>query len=355
VQNQVNGQFVSHSCLVDWDTRDTWDIHGACAGLNPDMSQMGPGESTGSCGSSSGPAAAAVAGLKRDDGASCPIGNGGPGGTTISFTSGPTAKPTCSAAGKCGGTLCTGFYCTPSPTGVPPDHQDPKDPNNGKPVPTTTIDSGFTTTSSTGPTSTCDDKCKLDRGNPCTCNESGCDANSPACCGSATCPKCDCTQDTGQLCTPSSPACCGSGTCAWSWTGGGGGFGDRKFVTFGFFANVSKPAAVYDIWSRKGVSGGSFEVSGYDGQLLNACNATAEWSDRQSSGLQTTYTNLTVYGDTCRYQASVTNYTDVDIGAQVGALACLKWTPATCYRANSTKEQACGIGSMTEELVCQWF
>ncbi|ORY63569.1 uncharacterized protein BCR38DRAFT_437180 [Pseudomassariella vexata] len=38
------------------------------------------------------------------------------------------SKLTCSEVGKCGGTLCTGYYCTPSPTDVPPDYQDPPRP-----------------------------------------------------------------------------------------------------------------------------------------------------------------------------------------------------------------------------------
>ncbi|KAK7959599.1 uncharacterized protein PG986_004453 [Apiospora aurea] len=67
---------------------------------------------------------------------------------------------------------------------------------------------------------TCDDKCKLDRGNPCNCNENGCDDYSPACCGNASCPSCDCNESG---CSSGSPACCASGTCAWASTGGGGG------------------------------------------------------------------------------------------------------------------------------------
>jgi hypothetical protein len=42
-------------------------------------------------------------------------------GTTISFTSGPTAGPTCAGASTaCGGTLCSGYWCTATPTGYPP-------------------------------------------------------------------------------------------------------------------------------------------------------------------------------------------------------------------------------------------
>ncbi|RWA10633.1 hypothetical protein EKO27_g4493 [Xylaria grammica] len=80
------------------------------------------------------------------------------GGTTISFTPGPTAGPTCKGASTaCGGTLCSGYWCDPTPTGFPPGFQDPKDPSSdGYSASTTTI-GGSTTTkppTSTPPTST---------------------------------------------------------------------------------------------------------------------------------------------------------------------------------------------------------
>ena len=79
------------------------------------------------------------------------------GGTTISFTPGPTAGPTCRGASTaCGGTICSGYRCDPKPTGAPPGFHDPKDPSSGGySAPTTTI-GGPTTTppTSTPPTST---------------------------------------------------------------------------------------------------------------------------------------------------------------------------------------------------------
>ncbi|KAI8623454.1 hypothetical protein F5Y19DRAFT_458390 [Xylariaceae sp. FL1651] len=151
VQTTVNGVVESHSCLADYDTIGDWDVDGACDGINPDMSNMGNGESTGSCGANGSPA-------KRDDGGSCPLdpnggGGGGGSGTSISFTSGATASPTCATAAGCGGTVCTGYYCTPDPTGTPPDFWDPKDPNNGMPRTTTAIStSSSSTTTSTSST-----------------------------------------------------------------------------------------------------------------------------------------------------------------------------------------------------------
>ena len=69
------------------------------------------------------------------------------GGTTLSFTPGPTAGPTCGGGDTtaCGGTICSGYWCTPDPTGPPPGFKDPKDPNSKDySAPTTTI--GTTTT-----------------------------------------------------------------------------------------------------------------------------------------------------------------------------------------------------------------
>ncbi|KAH8157033.1 hypothetical protein CIB48_g11215 [Xylaria polymorpha] len=361
-QRDANGNLVkgpdgnnvgqSHSCLADWDTRAEWDYDNACDGLNPDMSQMGPGESTGSCDASGHPLA------RRDTGGSCPLDpRGGSGGTSITFTSGATAAPTCGSAAGCGGTVCTGYYCMPHPTGAPPDFYDPKDPNNGQSVPTTTIGTAPTSTTPTSsPTSTCDDKCKLDNGYPCTCNESGCDENSPACCANASCPACDCNESS---CSPSSPACCASGTCAWSWTGGGGGSASvsAQFRN-GAFANASAPVSVYDIWSTA-----TGTVLGFDGLAgaAAACNqSVAEWRSTSSpgsssAGLQTAYTNLTVYGDTCDYLAAVATYDGVVPGAQVGSLTCRKWSPAVCYRANYTAVSCGSSGSVAEQLICQWF
>ncbi|KAI0977646.1 hypothetical protein F4678DRAFT_20719 [Xylaria arbuscula] len=151
VQNIVDDVVQSHSCLADYDTIPDWDLRGDCEGINVDMSLMGTGESTGSCGANGSPA-------KRDDGGSCPldpVGDSGSGGVSISFTSGATAVPTCTQAGGCGGTVCTGYYCTPSPTDMPPDFWDPEDPNNGSPRTTTSIPStAVTSSSSTSSSST---------------------------------------------------------------------------------------------------------------------------------------------------------------------------------------------------------
>ncbi|KAF9873206.1 putative glucan -beta-glucosidase protein [Colletotrichum karsti] len=84
--------------------------------------------------------AAIESALARDDASA--------GGTTLSFTPGPTAGPTCRGASTaCGGTVCSGYWCNPTPTGPPPGYQDPKDPSSGGySAPTTSIGPSTTTT-----------------------------------------------------------------------------------------------------------------------------------------------------------------------------------------------------------------
>lgn len=79
-----------------------------------------------------------IGGRKRQDGGSCEMPSGPVGSgdaiDTVTYNPGP-ASPTCND--NCG-TLCTGYYCTPSPTGFPPDYFDPEDPEH------TTADPGPT-------------------------------------------------------------------------------------------------------------------------------------------------------------------------------------------------------------------
>lgn len=96
---------------------------------------------------------------KRQDPSACGGGSGGDGGdgVTISFTTGSTPGPTC--ASSCGGFVCEGYWCVPTPTGDPPGYQDPSDPKSaGATAPTTSITQGFggssTTPTPTPPTTT---------------------------------------------------------------------------------------------------------------------------------------------------------------------------------------------------------
>ncbi|KAI0150178.1 glycoside hydrolase family 55 protein [Xylariaceae sp. FL1272] len=359
VQIVVNGVIESHSCLSDYDTISEWDTIGACDGINIDMTQMGPGESTGTCNTRARPVA-------RDDGGKCPLQSdtGISAGVVITFTSGSTPSPTCSELSGCGGTICSGFYCDPSPTGIPPDYLDPKDPSNGQSVPTTVIEPDSTTSTSSVPTSapTCDDQCKLDNGNPCSCSKGECDANSPSCCKDASCPNCECDENS---CTPSSPSCCASGTCAWSWTGGGGG-GPFQPPSIGLFAsraqraNESSSVVVYHIWSStQKETPDSITILGFDGQVATACNQTAQWEASYSVigasiYLQTMYANMSVYGDTCGYMAGVASYQEVWPGALIGSVSCTRWASLTCYRGDFKAVKPCASGFVAEELICRW-
>lgn len=95
-----NGQSGDNNCLVDYDAalvaKNPWMK--ACPQLPDDLAALPPGAAA------DGP------------------------GQTLTFSSSIVPSPTCTAGGC--GTLCTGYYCSPHPTQLPPDFLDPKDPNN---------------------------------------------------------------------------------------------------------------------------------------------------------------------------------------------------------------------------------
>ena len=98
-------------------------------------------------------------------GSSCDLpGNGG--GDGITYSRGPPSPIPCTA--HCG-TLCTGYYCDPNPTGDPPDFGDPNDPTN-KPTPTDLPATGLPTLTkdpgAPGCTSTTTVKCNGQRWTP---------------------------------------------------------------------------------------------------------------------------------------------------------------------------------------------
>lgn len=151
-----NGQVGDHNCLSDYDTRFEWDKDKACPDIKDDLDQQNDdnAQTVDECQSGVGGNPVNILQLRANSG-SCPYvpGGGSGGGQTISFTSGPNARPTCASGTGCGGRLCTGFWCNPSvTTQVPPDYHDPKDPNGGGSVPITTIP-GPGDTTPTKPTS----------------------------------------------------------------------------------------------------------------------------------------------------------------------------------------------------------
>lgn len=187
-----NGEVGAKSCVADYADRATWDVGKVCPTIDADLDKvsLAPGQTVGQCGAGVGgnPARKRQSG---GDGGSCPLipgdGGAGSGGQTLSFTTGPTAAPTCPSVTGCGGRLCTGYYCVPNPTGLPPDYPDPKDPSAGGRVPTTTVGSGVTskpppptstpppttstpppTSKTPPPTSTTSSKPPASTGAPCT-------------------------------------------------------------------------------------------------------------------------------------------------------------------------------------------
>ncbi|EQL27999.1 hypothetical protein BDFG_09204, partial [Blastomyces dermatitidis ATCC 26199] len=111
------------SCLSHYETLDQWDHGGVCPRIKLKLvEETNDGET-------------------EFDGSYCPLlPRAGPSGHTVGFTNNGGAKssPTCAPGTRCGGRLCTGFFCSPMPTGVLPDRHDPKDPNASNRVPTTT-------------------------------------------------------------------------------------------------------------------------------------------------------------------------------------------------------------------------
>ncbi|KAM7211124.1 glucan-beta-glucosidase [Rhypophila decipiens] len=98
-----------------------------------------------------------LARMSRDQALNGGAGGGPQGGRTINITAATGARPTptCASGTGCGGKLCTGFWCTPTPVGTPPGIRDPKDPNSsGFNAPTTSVGGGDSTTTTTSKDST---------------------------------------------------------------------------------------------------------------------------------------------------------------------------------------------------------
>lgn len=117
------GQYGDKNCLQDPS------IHPSCPqGRLADLVPHGAGCQQPGSGSGGNKIAAR-------DGAVCVIREGAEGGDEpgsgmgdpITYSPGP-ASPTCAPGSPGCGTLCTGYYCVPSPSGFPPDRWDPEDP-----------------------------------------------------------------------------------------------------------------------------------------------------------------------------------------------------------------------------------
>lgn len=125
-----NGHVRNKNCLADWDSMDRALRDRHCPLFN-EKDIMKSERNPKLCGPNAGTG-------KRDEGSdSCSLPPGGPGGgdggKSIEWDEGPDS-PECQS-GKCGGELCTGYYCHDNVNGVPPDFRDPKDPNRGNTMP----------------------------------------------------------------------------------------------------------------------------------------------------------------------------------------------------------------------------
>ncbi|GAW24064.1 hypothetical protein ANO14919_136440 [Xylariales sp. No.14919] len=146
-----NGMDVGLNCLVE-QTQEQ-DEKAVCPKLPDDITTYEAPASCAGVALAAEPPMVAVDNTtlfeRRSDGF-CTLAPDAGGGIQITFTSGASAGPTCGNASGCGGTVCSGYWCAPTPTGYPPNHQDPQDPNSsGYVAPTTTtgpINTTFTST-----------------------------------------------------------------------------------------------------------------------------------------------------------------------------------------------------------------
>ncbi|EEH35016.2 glucan 1,3-beta-glucosidase [Paracoccidioides lutzii Pb01] len=333
-----NGQVGEYSCLSDYRTVEQWDPRGYCPRIKLDLhEETNDGETVAPC--RYDPVVLDNS-LKRSDGSYCPrLPKTGPSGHTVSFTSNGRVKPspTCASGTGCGGRLCTGFFCSPMPTGVPPDRHDPKDPNASSRVPTTTKPSD--------PEPTCDDKCKLDRGNRCSCGENGCDDQSPSCCANASCPYCECGENG---CTPSSPWCCGNDSCEWSRTGGGGGNNPRPKPRTGFVlisvSSVENPVPphihhYWELWS---------DTPPKKVDLCKDDPLVKEKTDDIAGAFPPSLGPFTANGVTCKYIGDKKNAGKLECDTNV--------SKASCKAVDPIEKHECTLENPIKYLTvsCEW-
>ncbi|RYC61691.1 hypothetical protein CHU98_g4510 [Xylaria longipes] len=141
-----NGMDVAVNCLLDFPQGG--DPNGVCPSLTDDITDYVPAQSCGRIAAFDETSLVFASSndtlSKRQSGGVCTLPPNGGGGTRITFTTGSTVAPTCANADGCGGKVCTGFWCNPTPTGFPPGYQDPKDPSSsGASASPTTITQGF--------------------------------------------------------------------------------------------------------------------------------------------------------------------------------------------------------------------
>lgn len=150
-----NGHVKELNCLIDASNEPRQIPAGICPEFKDTVAETDPSNIEELDCQPVKPGGSAAGRLVGRAGGFCPLplpdapGGSGGSGRTVTFTSGPVATPTCLNPAGCGGHLCSGYYCSPKPTGMPPDFQDPRDPRGEQPMPTTSI--GAPGGPSTGP------------------------------------------------------------------------------------------------------------------------------------------------------------------------------------------------------------
>ncbi|RWA06956.1 hypothetical protein EKO27_g8145 [Xylaria grammica] len=146
-----NGMDVGLNCL--FEHTEEQDKKPVCPKLPDDITTYEPPASCAGVALAAEPPMVAVDNttlFERQSDGFCTLAPDAGGGIQITFTSGASAGPTCGNANGCGGTVCSGYWCAPAPTGYPPNHQDPQDPSSrGYVAPTTTVGPKIVTVNTT--------------------------------------------------------------------------------------------------------------------------------------------------------------------------------------------------------------
>ncbi|KAI1333016.1 peptidase S8/S53 domain-containing protein [Xylariaceae sp. FL0255] len=151
-----NGMDQTVNCLLDYPNGG--DPNNVCPNIGNDPTTYTPPPSCAGIEVAASPALLLSSNNtlgERQSGDTCTLPGGGSGGTVISFTTGGIVGPTCSPASACGGVVCSGYWCSPTPMGDPPGYQDPKDPSSAGNNPSQSkVTQGFPTGSPTTSTPT---------------------------------------------------------------------------------------------------------------------------------------------------------------------------------------------------------
>ncbi len=276
------------------------------------------------------------------DGSDHPSGHGGPGGQTITYRSGEPS-PTCTT--KCG-TLCTGYYCQPNPTGKPPDFTDPVNVGNCAFKTTTTQCSGSGTHTVCVPVEVCTIPTDLPTptGKPSATHTGSCLAS-----GAVS----TCAMGPG-----GQPACITSTTCT-NWATASSTTTTRTTASASPTPHSAYVVIALEEWFLPTDVGGDWARSWrvfsapLDG-TINTCEAHSDFSQSTTSGTGRSpgwppkLGPFTAQGFNCTYMGTEDKQ---------GLLECVGVDNVQCARFHENPVQGCFLNdnpSETAVVICRW-